>query len=41
MLMNQSPIYSTSLIRGLHQSRQFWQKPSGFHSGFSLKIIHH
>ncbi|MBA0637357.1 hypothetical protein Godav_025213 [Gossypium davidsonii] len=29
MLMKQSPIYSTDLIRGLHQSQQFWQKPSG------------
>ncbi|MBA0818096.1 hypothetical protein Gohar_025739 [Gossypium harknessii] len=29
MLMKQSPIYSTGLIRGLHQSQQFWQKPSG------------
>ncbi|MBA0671151.1 hypothetical protein Goklo_029024 [Gossypium klotzschianum] len=29
MLMKQSPIYSTGLISGLHQFRQFWQKPSG------------
>ncbi|MBA0877689.1 hypothetical protein Goshw_029760 [Gossypium schwendimanii] len=29
MLMKQSPIYSTNLIRGLHQFWQFWQKHSG------------
>ncbi|MBA0609012.1 hypothetical protein Godav_021149 [Gossypium davidsonii] len=28
MLMKQSPIYSIGLIRGLHQSQRFWQKPS-------------
>ncbi|MBA0670999.1 hypothetical protein Goklo_025138 [Gossypium klotzschianum] len=46
MWMKQSPIYSTGLIRGLHQFRQFWQKFSvtferliGFHIGFSSKII--
>ncbi|MBA0729440.1 hypothetical protein Golax_022613 [Gossypium laxum] len=41
MLMKQSPIYLTGLIRGLHQFRQFWQKLSGFRIGFSLKIICH
>ncbi|MBA0756395.1 hypothetical protein Gogos_022287 [Gossypium gossypioides] len=29
MLMKQLSIYLTSLIRGLHQSRRFWQKLSG------------
>ncbi|MBA0753966.1 hypothetical protein Gogos_021467 [Gossypium gossypioides] len=29
MLMKQSPIYSTGLIRGLRQFRRFWQKLSG------------
>ncbi|MBA0575320.1 hypothetical protein Golob_024264 [Gossypium lobatum] len=27
--MKQSLIYSIDLIRGLHQSQRFWQKPSG------------
>ncbi|MBA0568590.1 hypothetical protein Golob_006071 [Gossypium lobatum] len=26
--MKQSPISLIDLIRGLHRSRQFWQKPS-------------
>ncbi|MBA0670998.1 hypothetical protein Goklo_025138 [Gossypium klotzschianum] len=33
MWMKQSPIYSTGLIRGLHQFRQFWQK---FSENYSL-----
>ncbi|MFQ6657432.1 hypothetical protein Gotur_027107 [Gossypium turneri] len=28
-LMKQLLIYSTGVIRGLHQSQRFWQKPSG------------
>ncbi|MBA0701127.1 hypothetical protein Goari_021972 [Gossypium aridum] len=26
--MKQSPISLTNLIRGLHQSRKFWKRPS-------------
>ncbi|MBA0877875.1 hypothetical protein Goshw_007463 [Gossypium schwendimanii] len=43
MLMKQSQIYSTDLIRGFY-SHGFivtFERLIGFHIGFSLKIIHH